>query len=463
MLFSPILMVRILDPTSFGQYREFMAYAMLATSLAAFSVPSNLLYFIPHHRDKTPQYVSHTNLLSLALSIFACVVIWLLRDFIEAKTSFSFVAPLCIYVLLYCNLNFLESYFLANKNARNVFYLSTIRTTVRLTAVIGTAFHTRSVDAILNALILVELLRIVVVAILSLRIGLIFIKPDKAVLKQQLGFIVPLGIASSLNFVDQYIGQILISAHLGVVALAIYAVASFKVPVIRIIRSAVSDAIFPDMVREAISEKDDKLRLWKRGNVAYSVLIFPIFTVLFWYADIIIPFVFTDEYAEAVPIFRILLLLMPIQCIELSSPLRAANRTGALLTGNLLMLGSNLACIFIFFRYIPHLAIFGPAIGTIVGNIVQRIYMGTKIIQFFEIRLRDMLKWRSQAIIVSSVSVCALVLVVGEYAVIPDFIRIVGFSLLYAAAYFIVLRRYRLEEVETIFEVFARKLRRRAT
>jgi O-antigen/teichoic acid export membrane protein len=458
---SPILLVRILEPETFGQYREFIAYSMIVTSLAGFSITTNLLYFIPRHPENTRAYVSHTNWLTFGMSVLACFVLWAFGSQIRSNTSFDFMLPLLAYALLFVNVTFLESYWVATKQPKYVFYYSTVRTIVRLTAVIGTAYQTRSVVAILNALIITELLRVVASLLITRRLQVLSFAVDGRLLRQQLGFIMPLGFATSLHHLHQYVGQIVISAQLGVVALAVYAVASFKVPVIRIARSAVGDAIFPDMVRQAASEQRDKLRLWKRGNIAYSFLILPLFVILFWYADVFIPLLFTDKYAEAVPIFRILSLIMPIEAIELSSPLRAANRTRELLAGNVLLFASNLVCILIFFRYFEEFAIYGPAVGLVAGSLVQHIYMGWRVTRLYNVRVVDLLKWPSQAAIYCCTGISSLMLFAGEFVSMPELFRLLAFSLAFASTYFLLIRLFKLEEVETFVEALSRKARAR--
>lgn len=460
-LVSPILLVRILDPESFGQYREFLVYAMLTANLAEFSIKSNLLYFIPKDPGRTREYVAVTNWLTLAGSILACLVLWSLGDRIRASTSFDFLIPLVIYVVLYANLTYLETFFVANKQPKKVFLYSVVRTVVRLTVVLGTAYVTRSVTAILHALIVVETIRIIAVLILTGRLGILSFEFKADTAKRQLGFIVPLGIAGTLGYLNQYVGQLIVSTQLGILALAIYTIGSYKLPFVRIVRGAISDAIFPDMVRQANVTGKDRIRLWKRGTIAYTFLVLPIFVLLFWYADVLIPFVFTDEYTDAVPIFRIMVFMLPIQCIELSSPLRAANRTGALLTGNIVMLVSNLACIGLFFAYLPDAAIFGPAVGMIVGHVLQHIYMGWKIVSHFDISVGALLKWRSLGTILLCIAVSSMVLVVADQVPLHDLSRVLLASLAFACVYFPMLRRFKLEEVEIVFEAVAVRLRGR--
>jgi O-antigen/teichoic acid export membrane protein len=155
-VFSPILLVRILDPTSFGQYREFIVYAMLITGIASFNIKSNLLYFIPREPAYTKEYVSHTTLMTFVASVAACLLLYLFRDVLQANTSLNFVLPLIIYVFLFLNLDFLETYWIAKRNPDYVMYFSISRTVVRLGTVVGTAFLTKSVTAMVYALCAVE-------------------------------------------------------------------------------------------------------------------------------------------------------------------------------------------------------------------------------------------------------------------------------------------------------------------
>jgi O-antigen/teichoic acid export membrane protein len=273
----------------------------------------------------------------------------------------------------------------------------------------------------------------------------------------------PAGLASSIQRLHEYIGQVFISVHLGIIALAIYSVASYKVPIVRIVRSAVGDAIFPDMVRQVESGQRDRLQLWKRGNIAYSFIILPAFFLLFWYADVLIPLAFTAEYSEAIPIFRVLLLIMPLEAIELNSPLRAINRTKDLMIGKILMLVANVIGIILFFRLAPDLAIIGPAIAMVFSYTIERIYMAQRIMQIYQISLGDMLKWRSLAAICFCTAASGALLVAGEFAPLHTLIRMCLFSALYAIAYYFLLREFKLEEVETIVGKLKLRISRAAT
>ena len=47
-LLSPLLLVRLLDIVEYGRYRQFMAVAMLVTSLGGFALTANLTYLLSY-------------------------------------------------------------------------------------------------------------------------------------------------------------------------------------------------------------------------------------------------------------------------------------------------------------------------------------------------------------------------------------------------------------------------------
>lgn len=460
LLVSPILLVRILDPVSFGQYREFIAYAMLITSLGAFNIKSNILYFVPRDRDNTRTYISHTTLMALAGSVIVCFLLWLFRDLIVANTDLNFLLPLIVYVALFLNVDFITDYWLAEKQPKYVMYFTLVRTAVRLSGVIGVAIVTQDVLTMIYALCAVEALRVLIVLVLMRRIGILSWKWNPPLLREQLVFVLPLAVSGSMHHVHQHIGQIVVSAQLGVVALAIYTVAKYQVPVLNIVRGAIGDSIFPDMVRQAAAAEGDRLALWKRANVAYTFLITPFFVLAAWYADRLIPWVFTEEYADAVPLFRILAFVMIVQCFEVSSPLRAIGRTKLFIAGNLLMLITNLAFILAFLRYPPETAIFGPALGVVAGYIVQHVFLAWCISQVYGMPIPVLLKWPSIAKIGLSALLGCAVLLVGETLPIPEALRVPVFASLFAGSYYLGLRHAGIEEVERVVGALARRFKR---
>ena len=89
MFISPIFLVRIFDVKTYGQYREFILYAMIFSTFLAFSINSNLLYFIPKNPNKEKITITHTALFMLTISSFGIVIIYLSKNYIQMPAIMS--------------------------------------------------------------------------------------------------------------------------------------------------------------------------------------------------------------------------------------------------------------------------------------------------------------------------------------------------------------------------------------
>src|SRR5688572_29381767 len=123
-LFSPLLLVRILDVAAYGQYQEFMIYAGLLTVLCAFAVDSSLTYFLPRFPERERAFVTQTTLITLAMSTICLTTLLLMRFFVLKLVTIDFVTPLAVYVFLFVNLNWVEYYWIAKRKPMIVLYYS---------------------------------------------------------------------------------------------------------------------------------------------------------------------------------------------------------------------------------------------------------------------------------------------------------------------------------------------------
>ena len=121
------------------------------------------------------------------------------------------------------------------------------------------------------------------------------------------------------------------------------------------------------------------------------------------------------------------------------------------------MLTTNILFIFVFFRYFPNVAIFGPAVGIVMANVVQTVFYGWRITNLYDVPVKRLLKWRSLAIIALSTLFASLPLLAGEFVAMSDFVRVPTFSILFATFYYLAIRSFRLEEVETLIQTVMTK------
>ena len=129
----------------------------------------------------------------------------------------------------------------------------------------------------------------------------------------------------------------------------------------------------------------------------------------------------------------------------MGSPLRAMNRNKYFLLGNIVSLVVNIIVIAILLK---HLGLIAPAIAVVVAEVVGSIYMGAKIIRVYEVQVATLFFWKKLFTITIVALAPVPILLAGQFVKVNDVIRAVGFSTVYLAVYYLVVRRCKIEEFE---------------
>ncbi len=451
-MLSPIFMVRLFDVTAYGQYKEFVLYYFLLSGIFIFSIQTNPIYFIAKYPDRERETITHTAMMLFAVSLIGCAGVYLGKGLILSRTSYDFILPLVLFLFFHLNLEYYESYCLGRKRADYVLYFSATRSLVRLAAVIVVAWITRSVMAVIWTIVFLEVVKCVFVYFASRK--LLAAHVDMPLLREQLRYIVPMGSGAAIERANADMAKVVVSSTLGAHTLAIYSIGNYQVPIIQVVRSSIMDVLFPEMTQ---ANEHDRMVLWKKTTVALCFLVFPLFAVFLWFAKTVIVTLFTEEYVAAVPIFRIYLTLMLIQCFDLSSPLRAINKTIFFLMGNIIHLVVNIALIAALFHFI---GIYAPPVAFIAGTLVFTLFLAWKVMSIYGLSLAGLVDWRKVLVIAFSCAACLPVLYAGTFIHMNPVVKAVAFSILYLGLYVFIISRTGIEEVTTILARSVRFIKR---
>jgi O-antigen/teichoic acid export membrane protein len=452
LILSPIFLVRIFDMRAYGQYREFVIYAMLLSGIIGFGVNPNLLYFIPKHPHKERQSVTSTAMLILFTSIVGAVAILLAGDVIRGRTSYDFVGPLIAYMFFFINLDFFEHYWLGKKRTDYVLYYSSARVAVRTLAVIIVAYATRDVSSVLRAMIAVEAAKCVLMLVLFRKSFTREI--DFALVREQLRFIVPLGSAAVITLINSQLANFTISIKMGVERLALYSIGNHQIPVINIIRSSVMDVLFPEMTQ---TDDAGRLSLWRRANVMFCFLIFPVYAVFFYFAPTFIELLFTAQYLAAVPLFRIYMTIILIQCFEMGTPLRAINQNKYYIFGSILTTCINIGFILALFGKIGFIT---PAIAFVLGETAATFYFARTILVLYHLKPTKLFLWRKILCIIGACIAALPVLFISRFFRTNAIAAAVLCSAIYLMLYLVIVRLIKIEEIELLAGKTAKLLKK---
>jgi O-antigen/teichoic acid export membrane protein len=448
-LLSPMLLVRILSVSEFGAYREFMLYAALAGSMVLLGIPHSLAYFLPRYPNLERVWVTQASLFILATSSIAIVLIFVIGDVIRANSSFDFVTALQLYIFFVINLDFVENYWLGKKRTDYVLFYSSGRLIARISVVITVAWLARDAQSVVVGLIFVEGARSLLVLLYGFTRNWFTTELSRASLVNQMSYFIPLGAGGLIEVLNTRIGMLFVSMTISAEVLAFYAIGAFATQIVNIMRGAIADVIFPEIVELRESNPKDALPLWRRATIWYCILLFPVAVLFAYYADAVVVVLFTEEYAPAIPVFAVFAFALYFHCFDFHLPLRVQNANRYFMAGSGLALLLNLALLYPMYQL---KGLIGPAVAYIVSRVIYTAYLGYKVARIYGIQARELAHWAQVGKVLAASLACAPILIVGKLALDNLLVRGIVFGSVYIVAYILFLRLLGLAEVRVILE-----------
>ncbi len=296
LLLSPVVLVRLISVREFGHYREFVLYASLLQSLAAFSIPESLLYFIPRHAQSPWRVVRHSVLLTAATS--GLVVIALIAADLSMNRTLvgPYLLPLSLYTLFLVNLDFWEVFLIATRRAKLVVGYTAARLGSRMLVAVTAAALTRNVDVIIWSLVVLEAVRLMIAAIVWRRLDRSSTEPRiENGLRQQIAYCLPMGASMLLALARRNLATVSVVRLLGQESLARFAIGKYGEPIVTTVRNSLSAVVLPEMVRRHDASKDAALALWRRSTIICAIMLFPVVPLVLRFAEPLIGYVFGER------------------------------------------------------------------------------------------------------------------------------------------------------------------------
>lgn len=461
LMLSPILLVRLMSITDYGRYRQFVVVTIFAATIAQFSVRSNVNYFVARSSEHSAAYVTNSCFLMLVTATIAAFAFLASPDLLVPREIRNYSAYLAAYVFLWVNCDVFAAYSLAIRRADRVLYYSLALVVVRLGAVVGSTAWSGDLGTVFLAMLSVECVHVLGVLVWMLNARLLKWRLDMNALREQLRFILPAGSGNILDEISGRIGSLLVGGRLGPEPLAIYTIASYKMPIITILRSGLSDAIFPDMVLRSTGGGRRGFDLWRRTNVVFLMFVMPAWVMLTWYAADIVRVLFTEAYIAATPYFLVLLPLMIRECFDFSAPLRSVANTRPMVTCNAVALVMNIAVISL---CMSAWGIWAVIAGLWVAKLVTAGYLGWQVMRTFRVELASLLDWWAWSRIVAACLIAFVAMVIVERAAqlaeVPEIVTGIAGIVTFGTLYALALRQFDISEARFVVQQMIAVVRR---
>lgn len=322
----PILLVRRLDLTQFGVYKQLFLAIGTSVLVLPLGFAMSAYYFLPREPGRQGETILNIFVFNLAVGGLACgtLILWpaLLGIIFHQPVLAGYAGLMGTVIMLWIASSAIEIIPIANGEMKfasvMILCVQLTRTVIYLAAVI--IFGT--VRSLLYAAVVQGVLQTAVLWwYLHLRFGHFWRRIDWGLMRSQLSYAVPLGLAGVLYTAQTDLHSYFVSNRLGAAAFAIYAVGTVDLPLMRLLQEATNVVLIPHVSElEHLNRPHEIVLLLARATRKLAAAYFPVYALLVVIAPELISLVFTRSYLASVPIFLINITLL-LAGILLQDPL----------------------------------------------------------------------------------------------------------------------------------------------
>lgn len=399
---SPMILVRMLTVNQFGLFRQIVFIESVVLTLIMMRIPQNLYYFFPRTEGRHRELLSQSVSMLSFFSILGALIFFLAARFLgfvpEGITS-EYLLPLALYILIESVSSILDQIFVLEKKTTAIPLLSVISQSLRLGLIIGSILLFRSVLAIVYALLIYSVLRLLYMIIYLLRqYSIRFGISDRTLFREQLVYGLPLAGATIVALIGNQFEKGVISALMSPEDFALYSVGGLgAMYAISLVYTSMGDVALPRFGELAIAGDLSGIKtLWHKIVSINTLLTVPVVIFAWVFAKEIISILFTSKYVASATIWRINLFTLIMQMLAYGYIPTAMGKTREIFFGNGVR---AIMVIPISYIMVTKFGIFGGGVAFVVGfwaNGLIQLFASKKAIN---ISLLEFLPWKKLLVI----------------------------------------------------------------
>ena len=341
--FIPLVLARIFDPAQFGTYKQLFLIWGTAHSISQLGMASSLYYFLPRAPRLAGSYVANS-LLFLAIAGLGCLGALViaapkLGRWLNNNELPKYLPWIGLYIFL---MTFSMTVEIVLISRGRYFWASAsygISDIARAAAFIVPALWFRQLEWLLKGAVVVACLRAAITLLYFRREFRGSFQLDRALLKNQLSYALPFGLAVLVEILQASLPQYAVSHLFDPATFAIFAVGCLQIPLVDFAASPTSDVMMVKMQeRLAEGRKQAVLEIWHDTTWKLALLFFPLAAFLMVDAREFIVLLFTSRYIASAPIFMVWGGMILLTTLQVDGVMRVFAQTRFLLVLNLMRL-----------------------------------------------------------------------------------------------------------------------------
>ena len=319
-LLLPLVLVRALDRSEFGLYKQAFLILSSAIMLFGLQVSASAYYFMPRMPDRKPQVAFNVLVFYFVVGLTIAVLFAIYPGWVKlvfnGDNLVEQMPVLGLAIFLWLVSSFLEIAPVANGDVRIASVFIVLSQLTRTILLLGAALSFGTVRAVVSAAVVQGALQCVILcSYLYKRFGRFWKSFDASLLKTQLSNAIPFGLGGLAYAVQSEMHNYFVSYYFDSAVFAIYAVGCFQLPLLTLLLESVGSVLIPEIARLQVeAARRDIFFLWVSAVRKIAFFFVPICALLLVMRHEFIIGLFTSQYAGAVPIFTIntLAVLLPV-------------------------------------------------------------------------------------------------------------------------------------------------------
>ena len=407
---SAILLVRFLAPSAWNVIALGLSVYLVAVTVGSLNLEHSILFFLPQlTQPQTNRLLCQTvNLLRISGLVCGAVIV-----LVQVSTGAlgTTAISMCLAFTVACELPtvVMTPIFIARGEEQYASMWGSGHALIQFFALMVPTLSGFGAIGIASGLAVSGLIRLATFTVVFRR----YINGEHVhtpgLLKRQILFCTPLGVALAAGVLTRSIDKWLVAWHEPLMV-GIYSIAAFEVPILAVLPYAGGAAIAVSIVTMFHNnEISDAHSVWWDQARMMSMVVVPLTMGLVVIAPELFEILFTHSYRTSVLPFQIFTLIGLHRVTEYGAVLRAAGQSVEIVYSSLILLISNLV-----FGYIGlqiH-GLVGLTIGSVLAFLVAWVWILSRLKNVFDVSMRNVFPWSAWG---SSVAISCGAAVIAFY------------------------------------------------
>jgi O-antigen/teichoic acid export membrane protein len=394
-LLVPMILVRTLDETAFGQYRLLWLMAATAFAIAPAFMPQSLFYYLVRARPGQKRlFIGNVLVYLIAAGCVVGLVTSGWNPWLQGAARNLFFATHGLSAL-FLALSIVSAILdvLPTADGRAPWQANATIALALLRALLLSiaALTMADIAGIALAMMMVAAARLALVAWYIRMHADGKLRWRISALKQQLAYALPFAVGNALFLLRTQADQWVVISMLPPAMYATFSIASVVLPIATLIRQPVYNAMMP-LLNSAHARGDsmEAARLIAKSNGATAMLLVPVVGAMFATAPELVDLVYTSRYRQSAPIMQVYLVGMMMNAFAVGHVLPALNK------GRFAAINS--ACclvvsVFLSIVGVMHWGLVGAAFGSVLTLALSELWSLKVVARTLHRGVAQMLDW----------------------------------------------------------------------